>query len=44
VYCSHNLEHYYHHEVPRVLAGSLHVLKPHGFAEIRVPDVEAVCR
>jgi len=44
VYCSHNLEHYYHHEVPRVLAGFLHVLKPHGFAEIRVPDVEAVCR
>ena len=42
--CSHNLEHYYHHDVPRVLAGFLHVLKPHGYAEIRVPDVEAVCR
>ena len=27
VYCSHNLEHYYRHEVKRVLAGFLHVLK-----------------
>ena len=44
VYCSHNLEHYYHHDVPRVLAGFLHVLKPDGFAEIRVPDLEAVFR
>jgi SAM-dependent methyltransferase len=44
VYCSHNLEHYHHHEVPRVLAGFRHVLKPHGFAEIRVPDLEAVFR
>jgi SAM-dependent methyltransferase len=42
VYCSHNLEHYYRHEVPRVLAGFIHVLKPAGFAEIRVPDLEAV--
>jgi SAM-dependent methyltransferase len=44
VYCSHNLEHYYRHDVPRVLAGFLHVLKPGGFAEIRVPDLEAVFR
>lgn len=42
VYCSHNLEHYYRHEVPRVLAGFVHVLKPGGFAEVRVPDLEAV--
>ncbi len=42
VYCSHNLEHYYRHEVPRVLAGFIHVLKPDGFAEVRVPDLEAV--
>lgn len=41
VYCSHNLEHYYRHEVPRVLSGFLHVLKPNGFAEIRVPDIRA---
>jgi len=44
VYCSHNLEHYYRHDVPRVLAGFLHVLKPDGFAEIRVPDLAAVFR
>lgn len=44
VYCSHNLEHYYHHEVPRVLAGFLNILKPAGFAEIRVPDLAAVMK
>lgn len=27
VYCSHNLEHYFRHDVPRVLAGFIHVLK-----------------
>jgi SAM-dependent methyltransferase len=42
VYCSHNLEHYYPHDVPRVLAGFLHVLTPEGFAEIRVPDLGAL--
>ena len=44
VYCSHNLEHYYPHEVPLVLAGFHHVLKTDGFAEIRVPDIPAVMR
>jgi ubiquinone/menaquinone biosynthesis C-methylase UbiE len=44
VYCSHNLEHYYRHDVPRVLAGFLHVLKDGGFAQIRVPDIEEVMR
>jgi len=44
VYCSHNLEHYYRHDVPRVLAGFLHVLKDGGFAQIRVPDINAVMR
>lgn len=44
VYCSHNLEHYYRHEVPRVLGGFLHVLKEGGFADIRVPDVQEVVR
>jgi hypothetical protein len=39
VYCSHNLEHYYRHDVPKVLAGFLHVLRPEGFAEVRVPDM-----
>ena len=39
VYCSHNLEHYYRHDVDKVLQGFLHVLKAEGFAEIRVPDI-----
>gem|GEM_PF-340119 len=42
VYCSHNLEHYYKHHVPSVLGGFLHVLKESGFADIRVPDIDAV--
>jgi hypothetical protein len=42
VYCSHNLEHYYWHEVPRVVAGFAHVLKEEGFVELRVPDLGAV--
>jgi hypothetical protein len=44
VYCSHNLEHYYKHDGARVLRGFLHVLKPHGFAEIRVPDLRSVMK
>ncbi len=44
VYCSHNLEHYYRHEVPKVLAGIKHVLKPKGFVHIRVPDIHEVMR
>lgn len=44
IYCSHNLEHYYRHDVPKVLAGFLHVLKDGGFAQIRVPDIHAVMR
>jgi SAM-dependent methyltransferase len=44
VYCSHNIEHYYPHDVPKVLRGFLHVLKPDGFAEIRCPDVGSVMR
>ena len=39
VYCSHNLEHYYRHDVDKVLQGFLHVLKPDGYAEILVPDI-----
>ena len=42
IYCSHNLEHYHAHEVSKVLGGFLHVLKPGGFAEIRVPDIAAL--
>lgn len=39
IYCSHNLEHYYAHDVPRVLRGFRHILRDDGFAEIRVPDM-----
>lgn len=39
VLCSHALEHFYKHDVPKVLAGFLHVLKPDGFAEIVVPSL-----
>jgi hypothetical protein len=42
IYCSHNLEHYYAHDVPVVLAGFLHVLKDGGFAHIKVPDIGEV--
>jgi SAM-dependent methyltransferase len=44
IYCSHNLEHYYRHEVPHVLSGFLHVLKDGGVAHIRVPDIGEVMR
>jgi hypothetical protein len=44
VYCSHNLEHYFRHDVPKVLAGFVHVLHEAGFAEIRVPDMPAAFR
>ena len=44
VYCSHNLEHYFRHDVLKVLAGFLHVLKDNGFAQIRVPDIAQVMR
>lgn len=44
VYCSHNLEHYHRHDVPKVLAGFTHVLKPGGFAHIRVPDMGELMR
>lgn len=39
VYCCHNLEHYYRHEVPRVLAGFQHVLRDNGLVHIIVPDI-----
>jgi methyltransferase family protein len=44
VYCAHNLEHYYRHEVPGVLDGFLHVLKEEGFAQVIVPDIGEVMR
>jgi hypothetical protein len=44
VYCSHNLEHYYHHDVTKVLKGFLHVLNDDGFVHIRVPDLKELMR
>ena len=44
VYCSHNLEHYYHHDAKKVLAGFIHVLKEDGFVFIRVPDMKSVMK
>jgi hypothetical protein len=44
VYCAHNLEHYYRHDVAKVVAGFAHVLKPEGFALVRVPDVSELMR
>ena len=44
IYCSHNLEHYYKHDIPKVLAGFLHTLKEGGIAHIIVPDIGAVMR
>ena len=44
VFCSHNLEHYFHHDVPKVLAGFLHILKDDGFALIIVPDIWGAMR
>lgn len=42
VYCSHNLEHLYHHDVIKVLKGFRMVLKKSGFVYIRVPDMHSV--
>jgi FkbM family methyltransferase len=44
IYCSHNLEHYHHHDVARVLAGFCHVLKDDGFVHMRVPDIAWLMR
>ena len=44
VYCSHNLEHYYSHDVVKVLTGFHHILKDNGFVDIRVPDMQAVIK
>lgn len=44
IHCSHNLEHYFAHDVRKVLAGFRHVLKPDGFVFLRVPDIGQVAR
>ncbi len=42
VYCSHNLEHYYVHDVQTVLRGFYKLLKPGGTVWIVVPDADVV--
>lgn len=44
VYCSHNLEHFYAHDVIKVLKGFRLALKKDGFAYIRVPDMLSVMK
>lgn len=44
IHCAHNLEHYYRHDVDKVLRGFLHVLRDDGFAQIRVPDIGGLIR
>jgi len=44
IYCSHNLEHYYRHDVRKVLLGFVHVLKADGFVHVRVPDIDALMK
>lgn len=44
VYCSNNLEHYYRHDVSKVLSGFLHVLKDGGIVHLRVPNMGEVMR
>ena len=42
IYCSHNLEHFYRHDVDKVLKGFRIILKKNGFILVRVPDLNAV--
>jgi SAM-dependent methyltransferase len=44
IYCSHNLEHYYRHDIGKVLAGFRHVVKDDGFIHIRVPDMQELMK
>lgn len=44
VYCAHTLEHFYRHEVPKVLSGFKHVLKDDGFIYLYVPNIREVMK
>jgi SAM-dependent methyltransferase len=44
VYSSHNVEHLYPHDVPTALGEINRVLRPGGFAFIKVPDLQEVAR
>ncbi len=42
VYCSHNLEHFHRRDAGKVISGFRHVLKPEGFVEVIVPDLDTL--
>jgi hypothetical protein len=42
VYCSHNLEHYHRHDLPKVLAGFKLVIHDQAFIEVHVPNMQEV--
>lgn len=42
VYCSHNLEHFYRHDLPKVLAGFRRVLTDDGFVHAVVPNMQGL--
>jgi SAM-dependent methyltransferase len=44
IWCSHNIEHLYAHEVKPAFLEFRRVLKPGGFALITCPDIEAVAK
>jgi predicted SAM-dependent methyltransferase len=44
IFCNHNLEHVYTHEVPVVLSEFRRVLKEDGFAVVNTPDLLSVCQ
>lgn len=44
VYCSHTLEHFYAHDIPKVLEGFKHVLDKDGFLYLRVPDIKELIK
>jgi len=44
LWSSHNIEHVFAHEVPKVLSEFRRVLTPEGFCIVTCPDIEEVCR
>ncbi len=44
IYCSHVIEHFFDHDVPKVLAECARILHPDGAAVLRLPDLAAVVR
>ncbi|WP_158589880.1 class I SAM-dependent methyltransferase [Gemmobacter lutimaris] len=44
IYCSHVIEHFFDHDVSKVLAEFARILHPNGAAVMRLPDLAAVVR